>query len=227
MPQALFDRPVNLFVAAFIGSPAMNLVGARSATASAFAGHVLPLPPGAPLRGMRGDVVLGVRPTAFALDGRSADGLARGSTCAVELVEELGDEARASFAVDAPRVPADAVRAADDAGEDERLLADDRRARFIACLDGRRARSRVARSASASTRSACTRSTRATGWSAPRVIRTASDRVARHSASAGGLVTAPPRSGRDRASPSNRWSASSSPGRPRACSPAPGGPGPA
>src|SRR4029077_1767758 len=28
-PQTLFRRPVNLFVAAFIGSPAMNLVEAR------------------------------------------------------------------------------------------------------------------------------------------------------------------------------------------------------
>jgi multiple sugar transport system ATP-binding protein len=28
VPQALYDRPVNLFVAEFIGSPAMNLVGA-------------------------------------------------------------------------------------------------------------------------------------------------------------------------------------------------------
>ncbi len=28
-PQALFDQPVNLFVAAFIGSPAMNLVRGR------------------------------------------------------------------------------------------------------------------------------------------------------------------------------------------------------
>src|ERR671916_474619 len=28
-PSALYDDPVNLFVAGFIGSPAMNLVGAR------------------------------------------------------------------------------------------------------------------------------------------------------------------------------------------------------
>jgi multiple sugar transport system ATP-binding protein len=42
--------------------------------------------------------------------------------------------------VQAPRVQADAVRAAADTGEDEeRLLADDRRARLVACLDGRRA----------------------------------------------------------------------------------------
>ncbi len=46
VPQELFDRPVNLFVAAFIGSPAMNLVGARcDGERVAFAGHSLPLPP--------------------------------------------------------------------------------------------------------------------------------------------------------------------------------------
>ena len=28
VPQKLYDEPVNLFVAEFIGSPAMNLVGA-------------------------------------------------------------------------------------------------------------------------------------------------------------------------------------------------------
>ena len=39
-PQALFDRPVNLFVAAFIGSPAMNLVQAEIAdTTARFAGY--------------------------------------------------------------------------------------------------------------------------------------------------------------------------------------------
>ncbi len=54
------------------------------------------------------------------------------------LVEHLGDEVHASFALDAPRVTADAVVDAADAGDDEaRLLADDARARFVAVLDGR------------------------------------------------------------------------------------------
>jgi multiple sugar transport system ATP-binding protein len=56
-------------------------------------------------------------------------------------VEELGDELQLKFAVDAPRVEAEAVRAAADTGDaDEgRLLLDDRRTRFTASLDGRRA----------------------------------------------------------------------------------------
>ena len=37
-PQALYDEPVNLFVAEFIGSPAMNLVGADLVAAN---GHLV------------------------------------------------------------------------------------------------------------------------------------------------------------------------------------------
>src|SRR5713101_1655811 len=49
-PQVLYDAPVNLFVAEFIGSPAMNFVDAElvrdGGPAVAFAGHKLPLPAG-------------------------------------------------------------------------------------------------------------------------------------------------------------------------------------
>src|SRR5258707_9859651 len=48
-PQALYRKPVNLFVAAFIGSPAMNLVEARlDHDAVEFGGFPLPLPPEVP-----------------------------------------------------------------------------------------------------------------------------------------------------------------------------------
>ncbi len=47
-PQTLFDSPVNLFVAGFIGSPAMNMITADlvrdDGPAVTFAGHRLPLP---------------------------------------------------------------------------------------------------------------------------------------------------------------------------------------
>ncbi|MBV8256585.1 MAG: sn-glycerol-3-phosphate ABC transporter ATP-binding protein UgpC, partial [Actinobacteria bacterium] len=47
-PQALYSRPANLFVAAFIGSPAMNLVEAEIADGELqFAGFRIPLPPDA------------------------------------------------------------------------------------------------------------------------------------------------------------------------------------
>src|ERR671925_1000104 len=63
-PQALFRDPANLFVAGFIGSPAMNLVEATVAgDALEFGSHRLPLPAGR-LDGYRGrSVILGIRPS--------------------------------------------------------------------------------------------------------------------------------------------------------------------
>jgi multiple sugar transport system ATP-binding protein len=142
VPQVLFRRPWNLFVAAFIGSPAMNLVPARVEGGIArFAEHEIPLPSDSPLRGAAREVILGVRPTAFAFDGPRAEPDWPRTDVAVDLVEELGDELQLTFQVDAPPVEAEAVRAAaDTADADEgRLLLDDRRTRFTASLDGRRA----------------------------------------------------------------------------------------
>src|SRR5579862_2895397 len=74
-PQALFNAPVNLFVAGFIGSPAMNFVTARLARddgpAVSFAGHRLSVPPAlldrrAGLEAYFGrEVILGIRPSDF------------------------------------------------------------------------------------------------------------------------------------------------------------------
>ena len=75
-PQRLFERPANLFVGAFIGSPAMNLVEAQAADgALRFGTTTLRTPLAARLPA--GPVVLGIRPTAFALRrarGRSVAG---------------------------------------------------------------------------------------------------------------------------------------------------------
>jgi multiple sugar transport system ATP-binding protein len=136
VPQELFRRPVNLFVAAFIGSPPMNLVGARvDGDRVTFARFALPLAAGV----RSGDVVLGIRPSAFELDGPRVDPELPRMEVEAELVEELGDEAVVTFRVDAPPVQADAVRAAVEADvvEEGRLLADDRVARFTARLHGR------------------------------------------------------------------------------------------
>jgi multiple sugar transport system ATP-binding protein len=62
-PQRLFREPANLFVAAFIGSPSMNLVEAEAdGDVVRFADVALPLPPGSPLVGLRKRVILGIRP---------------------------------------------------------------------------------------------------------------------------------------------------------------------
>ena len=66
-PQDLFHEPVNLFVAAFIGSPSMNFVHAVVDTArSRSPVSAIPLPAGSPLAGADRKVILGVRPTGFA-----------------------------------------------------------------------------------------------------------------------------------------------------------------
>ena len=136
-PQRLFHEPANLFVAAFIGSPSMNLVEADVVDGSVrFAGFELTLPQASSLG--PGRVILGIRPTDFK-DGESAEqGLPRMRVRAT-IVEDLGSESHVIFTIDAPRVVAEDVRAAEDLAEPgESLLADDTRAVFTARLDGER-----------------------------------------------------------------------------------------
>ncbi len=138
-PQHLFHHPVNLFVAAFMGSPSMNLVEATvDGDRVSFAGFELPLAPGSPLSGSRRRVVLGIRPTDFKHVDDAPGSLPR-LRVRTDVIEELGGVSNLLFLLDAPRVVTDATRAADEAGSDDEgtLLADDQRARFCACVDGR------------------------------------------------------------------------------------------
>ncbi len=138
-PQELYRRPRNLFVAAFIGSPAMNLVEARiEGGCVRFAGHAIPLADDSPLRGAARDAILGVRPAAFSLDGPRADQALPRIEVVPDLVEHLGDEVHVSFGVDAKPVQGDAVLAAEEDVHATRLLVEGApRARFVAVLDGR------------------------------------------------------------------------------------------
>jgi multiple sugar transport system ATP-binding protein len=138
-PQNLFHRPKNLFVAAFIGSPSMNLVEARIDGGSVrFADVSLALPPGSRVAGRREPVILGIRPTDFEHAATAEAGLPRVRVRA-GVVEELGAETHVIFTVDAPRVSAEAVLAAAEAasGDEGRLFADDR-ASFTAAIDSKR-----------------------------------------------------------------------------------------
>src|SRR5580765_3502888 len=56
-----------------------------------------------------------------------------------DVVEDLGSECHVIFTLDAPRVTAEAVRAAVDQGDDEGKLFADDRAVFTACVDAKRA----------------------------------------------------------------------------------------
>src|SRR6187397_1907228 len=65
-PQNLFHHPANLFVAAFIGSPSMNLVEADVADGAVkFGSYSLALPAGSPMVNASRRVILGMRPTDF------------------------------------------------------------------------------------------------------------------------------------------------------------------
>jgi multiple sugar transport system ATP-binding protein len=139
-PQNLFNRPRNLFVAAFIGSPAMNLVEAKvDGGRLRFAGIELPLPGGSPLAGQDRRVILGLRPSDFE-HGATADRDWPRIRVTPDVIEQLGSETHLIFGIDAPPVTADAVRAATEAHtEDEgRLFAGEERAMFTARVDGKR-----------------------------------------------------------------------------------------
>ena len=138
-PQELFERPANVFVGAFMGSPAMNLLrGELDGGVVSFGATRLSLP-GALAHGRR-SVVLGVRPTSFALAGPQCDPSWPTIEVEVDVVEELGSECNLLFGVDAPAVSGDAVEAAigGESGPDAgRLFADEGTARLTAQLAGR------------------------------------------------------------------------------------------
>jgi multiple sugar transport system ATP-binding protein len=138
-PQRLYWSPVNLFVAAFIGSPSMNLVEAEVADgALRFAGFSLPLEElGPDVSKLPRRVILGVRPEHLVeiADGESAAWSIRGD---VTVEEDLGVEILVFFPVDAPPVETDELVSIRE-GEEEALLAGEARALFTARLpSGRR-----------------------------------------------------------------------------------------
>ena len=138
-PQVLYRRPRNLFVAAFIGSPSMNLVeGEVGNGVVELAGWRIPLDPKRrPLR--EGHAIVGIRPEDFE-DAAYAESGRHEVEVEVAVVEELGAEAHVIFPVDAVPVEAEDLRAAHDEREsDARLLADDERALFTAKVDARTA----------------------------------------------------------------------------------------
>jgi multiple sugar transport system ATP-binding protein len=89
-PLHLYDHPVNLFVAGFIGSPAMNLLEGKFNDAGAdISGHTLAVPVDAVEKSQHsGSITVGVRPEAFKVsDGNE------GVPVKVTVVEELGADA--------------------------------------------------------------------------------------------------------------------------------------
>jgi len=86
-PRELFTRPINRFVAGFIGSPAMNLLDARIEGDSAQVGHwSVPLSTTQLAACTTAAITIGLRPENWILD--SADG----ARLRIESVEEMGSE---------------------------------------------------------------------------------------------------------------------------------------
>jgi multiple sugar transport system ATP-binding protein len=128
-PQVLYARPNNLFIAAFIGSPAMNLVEATlEGDAVRFGQYRVPLA----TRPQADSVVLGIRPESFE-DAAFAPGRPTISV-QVEVLEELGSDVHVFFTVDAPPMTAEVLESASEGG----LLPVDR-ALFTARVDARTA----------------------------------------------------------------------------------------
>jgi multiple sugar transport system ATP-binding protein len=132
-PTNLFDNPVNLFVAGFIGSPAMNFVNAEltrdGGTARVtFAGYDLPVPAevftnkpglddyvGRPL-------ILGIRPSDFEDSGHGNQNWPL-MTVNTNVTEELGSEINVIFAIDAPPVEhKDTADLAKDEDEEDSVI---------------------------------------------------------------------------------------------------------
>jgi multiple sugar transport system ATP-binding protein len=133
-PQGLYWSPVNLFVAAFIGSPSMNLVEADVADGSLrFAGFSLPLAElGPDAAKLPRRVIVGIRPEHFAEveEGTSPAWSIEGD---VTVEENLGAEVLVFFPIDAPPVETDEIVSIRE-GEEEALLVQEARALFTARL---------------------------------------------------------------------------------------------
>ncbi|MDQ1661106.1 MAG: multiple sugar transport system ATP-binding protein [Blastococcus sp.] len=113
-PRELYRRPVDLFVAGFVGTPAIGLLRGRLVASGDWAGfrigtRILPLwrPVPPELQGWVGrELVLGLRPTDVqdAGAGGQAEAVRLPATAAV--VERMGSQTLVALTVDAPSVAA-------------------------------------------------------------------------------------------------------------------------
>jgi multiple sugar transport system ATP-binding protein len=126
-PQNLYDNPDNIFVAAFIGSPAQNLYDAivsEGARSVKLGSQVIELPEAVvlkrpALRAYAGkDLVVGLRPEHLpaAVPGQTGPTLVGD----VDLIEALGSELVVHFTVDAHRVIAEGAVEKDEAAATQR-----------------------------------------------------------------------------------------------------------
>jgi multiple sugar transport system ATP-binding protein len=148
-PQELYDRPRNLFVAEFIGSPAMNLIRgslipANGGLAAKFGINQLTvgqrvLSSRPALKSFVGKrVIVGIRPEDLE-DVEFAGSAAEGTrlSAAVDIREDMGSEVFIHFGVGGEAVESEDVRAAvgEEAAEVSRSAAKDQGTAWVARLD--------------------------------------------------------------------------------------------
>jgi multiple sugar transport system ATP-binding protein len=132
-PQRLYANPANLFVAGFIGSPAMNVVEADLEESDGrlearFGKIAIPVPTETAARLRDGGgarrLALGLRPEAFEDAALAVASDSPRITVDVELVEHTGAEAIVSFDTGGTPVESDDIRAALDEEEPAPLSPD-------------------------------------------------------------------------------------------------------
>jgi multiple sugar transport system ATP-binding protein len=143
-PQELYLRPANLFVASFIGSPAMNLIHARvegdgDDVLVTFAEHRLRLAGGALERypGVRdrvgSEIIVGIRPEHFAMEGDVPVGPESVIEVTATLAEAMGAEVHVHAELEVAPPPVDGAMVDPDADPE---LANAERTLIIARVDG-------------------------------------------------------------------------------------------
>ncbi len=95
VPMALYRRPANVFVAGFIGSPAMNLLQGKVDASGAgleLAGAMLPIAGALPAAAPGTSLIAGLRPEDLALQGTAGTAGRATLRARLELVEPVGNE---------------------------------------------------------------------------------------------------------------------------------------
>jgi multiple sugar transport system ATP-binding protein len=134
-PQTIYDHPVNLFVAGFMGSPSMNLFEAQlseGARTLLLGSQKIELPDAvrAAIPSLvsfaNGEVVVGMRPESLSVAGTASQGYPEDVLFFegdVDLVEALGSEVLVHFSTDAHRVEAEGMYSEDAEGLNAGLIA--------------------------------------------------------------------------------------------------------
>jgi multiple sugar transport system ATP-binding protein len=138
-PSALYERPANLFVAGFMGSPAMNLVRARLDDGELVFGSqriAVPDEKRSSLAEYEGrELVVGMRPECFEVS-YNGTGAGRELSLDVLLTEALGSDVLVHMSLDAQGAPSNltarlTANTPVRAGERVRLLVDPSRMHFF------------------------------------------------------------------------------------------------